>query len=290
MAVETPGPRRAQGYPDTTATPFPIPNGATIAATILAMLGLGALVAWLASARREPWGTGAVSSGWWSPVIEVLGSNAALLAAAVATVVTLWFGARRRDGVFVAAAMAGGLLLSRLLKVLFQEPRPPDAPGTTTIGAADVAVLVGFAVAIAWLLATRRRSLAVAGVGLLLAALGLYLASGLLIRAPDGLDGFPSTTATCSATLASAVLVRARWEGPRHQGPRHGAVGHGADGRPEVIALAGLGAFALAASMSRVLLGDHYPADVVAGWAAAIVWILALSLTWAAGTAALNRR
>jgi membrane-associated phospholipid phosphatase len=275
MTVDTPGPRRVPGHPDATATPSRIPNAAAISVTILAMLGLGALVAWLAGVRREPWGAVAASSGWWSAVPEVLGSNAALLAVAVATVVALWFGARRRDGAFVAAAMAGALPLSRLLKVLFHEPRPPGAPVATTIGAADVGVLAAFAVAAALLLATRWRALAIAGTVLLLLGLSLYASSGLLIRASDGLDGFPSTTATCSATLASAVAVGVLSLRPR---------------RHAFPVLVGYGVLALLASISRVLLGEHYPADIVAGWAAAIAWILAMSLIWAVATAPLNRR
>lgn len=73
--------------------------------------------------------------------------------------------------------------------------------------------------------------------------------------APETNYSFPSGHAMGSMTLALVLLVlawRTRWRW---------AVG------------VGMGAFVLMVGFSRIYLGVHYPSDILAGWAAASVWV-----------------
>ncbi|MEO8160496.1 MAG: phosphatase PAP2 family protein [Arenimonas sp.] len=76
--------------------------------------------------------------------------------------------------------------------------------------------------------------------------------------APEMSYSFPSGHAMGSATLAAALVVllwRPRWRW---------------------WALAGGMAFVLLVGISRVYLGVHYPSDILAGWTAAIAWVMAM--------------
>jgi membrane-associated phospholipid phosphatase len=78
--------------------------------------------------------------------------------------------------------------------------------------------------------------------------------------APEYNYSFPSGHAMGSATLAVTVLLlvwHTRWRWPA--------------------ALLGLG-FMLWVASSRVYLGVHWPSDIIAGWAAAIAWVVAVYL------------
>lgn len=74
--------------------------------------------------------------------------------------------------------------------------------------------------------------------------------------APETTYSFPSGHAMGSATLAAVVSVLV-WRSRR---------------RYPVLAAAV--AFTLGVGLSRVYLGVHYPSDVLAGWAAALAWVL----------------
>lgn len=72
--------------------------------------------------------------------------------------------------------------------------------------------------------------------------------------APEVTFSFPSGHAMGSATLGCVLILLAwhtRWRWP-------------------VLAIAL--AFTIAVGLSRVYLGVHYPSDILAGWAAALVW------------------
>jgi undecaprenyl-diphosphatase len=79
-----------------------------------------------------------------------------------------------------------------------------------------------------------------------------------LSLAPETTYSFPSGHAMGSATLAVALALLAwhsSWRWP--------------------VAAAG-GLFVLLVGLSRVYLGVHYPSDILAGWAAATAWVVAM--------------
>lgn len=78
--------------------------------------------------------------------------------------------------------------------------------------------------------------------------------------APEHTFSFPSGHAMGSATLATAVVVLC-W----HTAWRWPAL------------LLGVG-FVLWVGTSRVYLGVHFPSDILAGWAAAVTWVCAVTL------------
>jgi membrane-associated phospholipid phosphatase len=74
--------------------------------------------------------------------------------------------------------------------------------------------------------------------------------------APESTYSFPSGHAMGSMTLAAVIVLLAwntRWRWP--------AVAFGV-------------LFAGSVSLSRIYLGVHYPSDILAGWCAALVWVV----------------
>ena len=76
--------------------------------------------------------------------------------------------------------------------------------------------------------------------------------------APETTFSFPSGHAMGSATLA-CVLILLAWR---------------TRGRWPVLAVAL--AFTITVGLSRIYLGVHYPSDILAGWAAATAWVVAM--------------
>lgn len=86
--------------------------------------------------------------------------------------------------------------------------------------------------------------------------------------APETTFSFPSGHAMGSMTLASVLVLlgwRTRWRWP-------------------VVAVSAL--FVLAVGASRPYLGVHYPSDVLAGWGAALAWVVGVyALMFGVGSA-----
>ncbi|WP_426103190.1 phosphatase PAP2 family protein [Massilia sp. TSP1-1-2] len=81
--------------------------------------------------------------------------------------------------------------------------------------------------------------------------------------APENSFSFPSGHAMCSMATAAALVVlfrRSQW-------------------RAHVTAIAVL--FVLMVGMSRPYLGVHFPSDILAGWTAALAWVVGLALSGA---------
>jgi membrane-associated phospholipid phosphatase len=77
---------------------------------------------------------------------------------------------------------------------------------------------------------------------------------------PESTFSFPSAHAMYSMAVVSAlVLLTLRTHWTRH------VTAFGA-------------AFVLLVGLSRIYLGVHYPSDIIAGWAAALGWVIGLSL------------
>jgi undecaprenyl-diphosphatase len=79
--------------------------------------------------------------------------------------------------------------------------------------------------------------------------------------APEVNYSFPSGHAMGSMTLACVLVLlswRTRWRWP---------------------VFAAMVSFVVLVGLSRVYLGVHYPSDILAGWAAAMVWAVAVFLT-----------
>lgn len=81
--------------------------------------------------------------------------------------------------------------------------------------------------------------------------------------APETSFSFPSGHAMCSMATAAALVVlfrRSQW-------------------RNHVTVIAGF--FVLLVGMSRPYLGVHFPSDILAGWTAALAWVVGLALSGA---------
>ena len=192
-----------------------------------------------------------------------------LLAAAVALMLFTWLGGEIREGEI--------LPLDQLIRGMVQQVASPHLTllmlWASRYGGPAVLVPAGLAVALAFLIrGWRRGSLLVivtlAGAGLLNWLLKLYFAR---VR-PDpffdyplpGSPSFPSghalyavsvfggLAALLSARLESHLLRILVWSG--------------------AIGLIGIIGF------SRVYLGVHYPSDVLAGFAAGVIWVTAVAL------------
>lgn len=132
-------------------------------------------------------------------------------------------------------------------------------------GVVPLAVLV-----LALLIGTRRWgdalfwSLAVGGAGLLnllaKSAFGRIRPDLWLSLAPETTYSFPSGHAMGSMALVAALAVLAwptRWRWP-------------------TLLIGGL--FVLLVGVSRMYLGVHYPSDILAGWVAALAWVVGVSV------------
>jgi membrane-associated phospholipid phosphatase len=197
--------------------------------------------------------------------MTALGDGPGLIALVSALAIALVAVGRSSDAVFVAVAAAGAAVITRATKVLYHAPRPPalqgadgvsgDIPGEIVV--IGIVVIVAIAVIRGW----GRRAI-VAG-AIVVALLLLERAANRLLPIDPGFDSFPSGHALSSASFATAVILIA-WPDRRLRWPA---------------VIIGVG-YALAVGVSRMYLGVHYPADVVAGWCLGVAWTLVWWVVW----------
>lgn len=160
---------------------------------------------------------------------------------------------RYRAAAFIPVVLAGASVIGRILKDVFDRPRP--AGGVDPLPQYWQLVLIGACIAaICWAWNTRWRSTALFAI-VALAVMGLSDAIvSAAIHLPAGTDSFPSGHAVGSMSLACALVAltwrtRMRWR----------------------VLLAG-GMFAVLVGVSRLYFGVHYASDVLAGWLLALAW------------------
>jgi membrane-associated phospholipid phosphatase len=170
---------------------------------------------------------------------------------------------RVSDALFVMTGLLVAQVLDRVVKGEVARPRPGRPDSETIHGLADlrIAVLIVLGAALVAALATRWRRSA-----LVFAAIfgGIFLLYEIVAPSAlgPGSHSFPSGHATSSmAFAAGAVFVACRSKF------RPGALAAGA-------------VFVGCVGLSRIVLGVHYPSDVLGGWALALASVLALRLVW----------
>lgn len=209
------------------------------------------VVAWLAGYRNE-----IVDGLVWLPTVFGAGSGILLITSAAAGLLI----SRRRwfEAVFVVVAVEGAQLLSRILKDVFDRPRPAVVRGHIPGRAqAIAALLLAAAGLLVWL--RRKNRGAARAAAIVFAVAGLVdLLRGAVITFEPAMDSFPSGHATASAALAVALTIM-MWRTPKRN-----------------VALLSGGIFALATGVSRPYLGLHYPSDILGSWFLAGSWVLLL--------------
>lgn len=230
-----------------------------------------------AAALLEPVRTFLVGSGPLTPdgamgvdeavfgAITSLGDGPGLVALVSVIAIALVAARRVTDAAFVVTAVAGASLIARLIKDLYDAPRPPTVDQADYVQTAIPGELVIVVVAAAVLIALVRGSgiRALAGGGIVLVVLLLQRIADRLVPITPGLDSFPSGHATSSAALAMAVIL-VLWSGTRW--------------RRSLTILATV--YAAGVGLSRMYLGVHYPADVIGGWCFGVAWVVTWMLAW----------
>jgi membrane-associated phospholipid phosphatase len=167
---------------------------------------------------------------------------------------------RSADAALVVGAVVGNSIVTRAAKELYLAPRPPtmdigngigvELPGELLIVLAAIGAVVGV---------IRGRGLrAIVGASIVIGVLGIEWIVNRLVPVTPGFDSYPSGHASSAAALATAVVL-AGWNDPHWRWP----------------AVAVAIAYAAIVGVSRLYLGVHYPADVVAGWSLGLAWGLA---------------
>lgn len=190
----------------------------------------------------------AAPSRWWYPV-------------ALAVLAAVW----------LAMLLLGtGSLDRRIYEMLYAGGSPPlvsAARFVTRVGQPTVLVAGGLVVAV-WLWLVRRRALALALTGVLLAGRALVeVQKDVVGRVRPGLEphldpaktfsfvsGHAGNSMIVFLALALALAPERRWRG---------------------LVIAGAVFLSLIIGVSRVMLGVHWPSDVVGGWAFGALWVRA---------------
>jgi membrane-associated phospholipid phosphatase len=232
----------------------------------------------VAVALLEPIRTSLVAGGFVTPSptrlgsdelffggVTAVGDGPGLVALVSAIAIALVAFRRGADAIFLVIASVGASLITRLAKDLYHAPRPvtvdqannvPDAiPGELVIAVVVLAVVIGL------LRGSGRRAIGFGAIVLVVLLLERTVVR--LIPVVDGFDSFPSGHASSAATLATAMIL-ITWGDRRWRWP---------------VAIVAIG-YALLVGLSRMYLGVHYPADVIAGWFLGVAWTIAWWLAW----------
>ena len=204
---------------------------------------------------------------------SLLGAGIGLTLLTAVAAVLLVLDHRPWGAVVVMLSVASGRVASLLLKSVFEAPRP-NAGLADPIRGPEIAtpILIVSGIVLGAAFVTRWRRPAVVGASAFALVLALNELGGMLVSVRPGLDSFPSGHAVGSAALvlSTALVV---WRSPRR--------------RVQVIAF-GLPFVALV-GLSRIYLREHYPADVAAGWALAVLCVVATAGIVYAARAMLER-
>ena len=202
---------------------------------------------------------------WFFGGATALGDGPGLVAVVSAIAVGLVAIRRWPDALFLVVALLGSSVVSRVVKDLYRAPRPPTAGQAPfvvdSIPVELVAGMVIVAVVIGLLRGWGLRAIAFGSV--IVAVLILQKVIDRVVPVAHGFDSFPSGHAASSAALATAVILLA-WPDRRFRWP---------------IAITAV-AYAFLVGLSRMYLGVHYPADVLAGWCLGVAWTLVWWLAW----------
>lgn len=234
------------------------------------LIVLGALAEEVADREPFSW-DGALSSlgGVNSDVLDTvmllftgLGGGVGLWLLATPILFALLWQRRIGQAIFAAVAVLGAEVIERVLKDVFDRPRPAGVHRQVLSLLSGyrtglVALLAG-ALVLAWAIRWRRSAIILLG-GLFL--VGVVLSQVLVPSLTPAQDSsFPSGHATGSMALAAAAVTLAwptRW---RWQSLSLGPI------------------FLLGVGLSRLYFGVHYPSDIVAGWSLALAWVAGLRL------------
>lgn len=203
-------------------------------------------------------------------VVDVLRRRAWRLALVFACIVApLWMFGALADEVREQELIAFDQPLLRLARSLAHEGFDHAFLWLSKLGYQYFVVPFDVVLVIALALARRHRESAFAGIALAGSALLNLAAKHAFARArpalwdsiaPEPTYSFPSGHAMGSMTLACVAIAltwQTRWRWP-------------------VAVLSGL--FVVGVGLSRIYLGVHYPSDILAGWAAASAWVMAVYL------------
>jgi len=196
-------------------------------------------------------------------VFSFIGDGLGLLLLLSAIVFVLARAGRISEAAFVMTGLLLAQVVDRAVKGEVARPRPGRPAHETINGLADVRIvaLVLLATALVAALATRWRRNAVL-FGAILA--GAFLLYEIVVPAalPPGSNSFPSGHATSSMAFAAGSVLIA-WQSKL---------------RTKMLAAAVV--FVVGVGLSRIVIGVHYPSDVLGGWALGLASVLALKLVW----------
>lgn len=250
------------------------PSRRTADPRVLATIAIGVLL--LAAALSAPVRTAIIGgTGLWTPTrsgtsldelvfngFTALGDGSGLVAIVSTVTIGLLVTRRPIAATFIVLAAVGASLVTRLLKDLYQAPRPPTFEQATFLPHAIPGALVLAVVILATVIGLIRGwGMASVGFGVIVIGVLLLERASSVVPVNTGFDSFPSGHALNSVTVATAIVLMT-WGDKRWRWP---------------VTVAAV-VYTLMVGISRLYLGVHYPADVLAGWCVGIAWTLFLWL------------